>query len=316
MNIRTEVKRLRSVRQMRLQPKITVSKLVKEMQCAGVLGAGKVGKAAELVAEMFSDPYYTVFLSVAGAMVPGGLRKVIADLVERESVNVIVSTGANLVHDMVEALGFSHYIGSFKAQDEKLRREGFGRIGDILISQEALQELEKWLGEVLEEIPERRRQRIAPHEVLYEIGKRITDSESILATCARRDVLVFCPNLADSVAGFHMWLFSQDKKLTLDPLLDTAKITEMAFEAKKTGVIILGGGWPKHYTLFANTFREGVDCAVQITMDRPEPGGLSGASLEEAISWNKVKCKDKIVTVVSDATIVFPLVVAAVLDRI
>jgi len=307
---------LKNVKHMSLHPKITVDNLVKEMQGAGVLGAGKVGKAAELVAEMFSDPDYTVFLSVAGAMVPAGLRKVIADLVDREFVNTVVSTGANVVHDMVEALGFRHHIGSFMAEDEKLRREGFGRIGDIYISQEAFQGLEKWLSEILKEIPEEKRQRIAPYEVLHEIGKRITDPNSILAKAVQRKVPVFCPNLTDSIAGFQMWMFSQDQKLTLDPLLDTAKITEIVFDAEKTGVIILGGGWPKHYTLFANTFREGVDCAVQITMDRPEPGGLSGASLEEAISWSKVKCEGKTVTVISDATIVFPLIVAAVLDRV
>lgn len=310
------MKPLRNVKHMSLHPKTTVDKLVKEMQGAGVLGAGKVGKAAELVAEMFSDPDYTVFLSVAGAMVPAGLRKVIADLVDREFVNVVVSTGANVVHDMVEALGFRHRIGSFMAEDKRLRREGFGRIGDIYISQKAFQGLEKWLGKVLKEIPEEKREKIAPYELLYELGKRINDSDSILARAAKRKVPIICPGIADSIAGFQMWIFSQDQKLTLDPLLDTAKITETVFDAEKTGVIILGGGWPKHYSLFANSFREGVDCAVQITMDRPEPGGLSGASLDEAISWSKVKSEGKTVTIVSDATIVFPLIIAAVLDRV
>lgn len=306
---------MRKVRQMRLHPRITVGELVKEMNRAGVLGAGKVGKAVELVNEMFSNPDYTVFLSIAGAMVPAGLRRVISDLVDREFVNVIVSTGANVVHDIIEALGFRHQIGSFMAKDKRLKREGFGRIGDIYISHEAFQELEKWLNEVLKKIPEEKRQKIAPCEILYEIGTRITDSDSILAKAAKRKVPVICPNITDSIVGFQMWIFSEDQKLTLDPLLDTAEITKMVFDAKKTGVIILGGGWPKHYTLFANTFRDGADCAVQITMDRPEPGGLSGASLEEAISWSKVKSKGKTVTVVSDATIVFPLIVAAVLER-
>lgn len=72
----------------------------------------------------------------------------------------------------------------------------------------------------------------------------------------------------------------------------------------------------KHFALFANTFREGVDLAVQITMDRPEPGGLSGAPLEEAVSWSKVKPEGKMVTVICDTTIAFPLIVAAALERI
>ncbi|NIQ04443.1 MAG: deoxyhypusine synthase, partial [Candidatus Korarchaeota archaeon] len=302
--------------QIELHRKITVDELVSEMQAAGVLGAGKVGKAADLITDMFSNPEYTVFLSIAGAMVPAGLRKLVADLVLNGSVDVIVSTGANVVHDLVEAIGFRHYLGSFTADDERLRREGFGRIGDIIISQKAFQRLEKWLGVVLKAIPEKKREKIASYELLDEIGKRIEDPNSILAAATKRKVPVICPGIVDSIVGFQMWIFSQDLKLGLDPLLDTQKITELVFDSERKGAIILGGGWPKHYTLFANSFRNGVDCAVQITMDRPEPGGLSGASLEEAISWSKVKSEGRNVTVVSDATIVFPLIIAAVIDRI
>jgi deoxyhypusine synthase len=91
---------------------------------------------------------------------------------------------------------------------------------------------------------------------------------------------------------------------------------DKVYEAKKAGIIILGGGVPKHFALFANTFRDGVDAAVQITMDRPEPGGLSGASLEEAISWGKIKPKGSAVTVVCDVTIAFPLMIAAALENV
>ncbi len=304
------------VRPIKLHRRITVDELVKEMRSAGVLGAGKVGEATELVVDMFSDPAYTVFLSVAGAMVPAGLRKVIADLVLNEYVDIIVLTGANIVHDLVEAIGFRHYIGSFEAHDRKLKLEGFGRIGDIYVSQKAFQRLEKWLGEVLKDIPEQKREEIAPYELLYEIGKRIEDPDSILATATKRNVPVICPGIADSIAGFQMWIFSQDQKLNLNPLLDTQKITEVVFDSEKRGAIILCGGWPKHYSLFANSFKDGLDCAVQITMDRPEPGGLSGASLQEAISWSKVKSEGRTVTIVSDATIVFPLIIAAAMDRI
>lgn len=286
------------------------------MQQCGVLGAGKIGKAAELTAKMFGDPDYTVFLTLAGALVPGGLRNVIAGLIDEEHVNVLVTTGANMVHDIVEALGYSHYIGTFQAEDARLKREKIGRIGDIYIQQEAFQALEKWLNKVLNEIPERERQRIAPSAILYEIGRRIKDENSILANASKRNVPVICPGLVDSIAGFQLWIFSQDQKLIMDSFLDVAKLVDRVYEAKKAGIIILGGGWPKHFTLFANTFREGVDCAVQITMDRPEPGGLSGASLEEAISWSKVRPKGGAVNVVCDATIAFPLIVAAALDRL
>jgi len=300
---------------MRLRKEMSVSQLVKQMSAAGVLGAGKVGEAAELVSEMFSDPDYTVFLTLAGPIVPAGCRRIIGDLIQNDYVDVLVTTGANMVHDMVEALGYRHMVGTFAAEDRRLRKENIGRIGDIYIEQEAFQGLEKWLFKTVDAIPEEKRRRISAAELLNEIGKRIRDKESILAVAARKKVPVICPAFVDSIAGFQLWTFGQDKTLRIDPLLDISVLMDKVCEAKKVGVIILGGGVAKHFALFANTFREGVDAAVQITMDRPEPGGLSGASLEEAISWGKVKPKGRAVTVVCDATIAFPLIVAAALEN-
>ena len=305
---------MKRVKHMRLKNGLTVGALVSEMNACGVLGAGNIGKAAEIVKEMFNDRDYTVFLTLAGPLVPGGMRQIIRDLIEQEYVNVVVTTGANMVHDMVESLGHRHWIGTFLAEDEELKTKDIGRIGDIYIEQNAFKGLEKWMYKTLESIPEEKRERISTTELLFEIGKRLPDPESILATAAKKGVPIISPGLVDSIAGFHLWMFGQDKKLSIDPLLDTHKIVDIVYEAKKVGMIILGGGWPKHFALFANTFREGVDRAIQITMDRPEPGGLSGATLKEAISWGKVKPEGKEVTVICDVTIAFPLIVASALE--
>ncbi len=305
---------MKRVKHIQLKNGLTVGALVSEMNECGVLGAGKVGKAAELAKEMFSDSDYTVFLTLAGPLVPGGMRQIIRDLIEQEYVNVVVTTGANMVHDMVEALGHRHWIGTFLAEDKELKTQDIGRIGDIYIEQNAFKGLEKWMYKTLESIPETKRERISTTELLFEIGKRLPDPESILATAAKKGVPIISPGLVDSIAGFHMWMFGQDKKLRIDPLLDTHKLVDIVYEAKKAGIIILGGGWPKHFALFANTFREGVDRAIQITMDRPEPGGLSGATLKEAISWGKVKPEGKEVTVICDVTIAFPLIIASALE--
>lgn len=304
------------MKQIHLERGMSVAQLVEEMDASGVLGAGKIGKAAKLVKRMFKNPQYTVFLTLAGALVPGGMKNIIGHLVEEEHVNVIVTTGANMVHDMIEALGHKHKIGTFKADDVRLKKEKVGRIGDIYVEHEAFRDLEKWLHSLLEEVLEERRFRISPSDLLFEIGKRINDEDSILAIAAKKEVPIICPGLLDSIAGFHLWIYGQTRRLVLDPLDDVSKLVEKVYEAKKSGIIILGGGWPKHFGLFANTFRQGVDLAVQITMDRPEPGGLSGASLEEAVSWSKVKSEDNTVTVVCDATIAFPLVVAAALEEV
>ena len=307
---------MKRVKHMRLNNGLTVGALVSEMNKCGVLGAGNIGKAAEIVTEIFSDRDYTVFLTLAGPLVPGGMRQIIRDLIEQEYVNVVVTTGANMVHDMVESLGHPHWIGTFLAEDEELKTKDIGRIGDIYIEQNAFKGLEAWIHETLENIPEQKRERISTTKLLFEIGKNISDPNSILATATKKGVPIISPGLVDSIVGFHMWMYGQDKTLRIDPLLDTHRIVNIVYEAKKVGMIILGGGWPKHFALFANTFREGVDRAIQITMDRPEPGGLSGASLKEAISWGKVKPEGKEVTVICDATIAFPLIVASALEEL
>lgn len=307
---------MRRVEHIRLRKDMQVSELVRQMNATGVLGAGKIGEAAKLVTEMFRDKDYTVFLTLAGAIVPAGFRRVISDLIENECVQVLVTTGANMVHDMVESLGYRHIVGTFLAEDKKLKKQNIGRIGDIFIKQEAFQALEKWLYKTVEFIPEEKRKCISAAELLHEIGMQIKDKESILSTAARKNVPVICPAFVDSVAGFQLWTFGQDTTLRIDPFLDTTTLMNKVYAAKKVGIIMLGGGVPKHFALFANTFREGVDAAVQITMDRPEPGGLSGASLEEAISWSKVKPKGRAVTVICDVTIAFPMIVAAALDNI
>lgn len=305
---------MKNVEHITLSREITVARLVEVMDHCGVLGAGKIGKAARLVGEMFMDPDCTVFLTIAGAVVPGGLRNIIADLVKKKHVDVIVTTGANMVHDIVEGLGYSHKVGSFKADDRKLKIDDVGRIGDILIEHKAFTGLEKWVNGVLDKLPQEKKDRISPCEFLKVIGEQLDDKSSILTSAAMNGVPVICPGLPDSIAGFQLWMYRESNNFVLDPLGDVSKLVNIVYDAKKSGIIILGGGLPKHFTLFANTFREGVDLAVQITMDRPEPGGLSGASLEEAVSWSKVKSEDKIVTVICDATIAFPLIVAAALE--
>ncbi|MCW4021296.1 MAG: deoxyhypusine synthase family protein, partial [Candidatus Bathyarchaeota archaeon] len=135
------------MKQIKLRRGMSVGELADEMRACGVLGAGRIGKAVELAAEMFSDPDYTLFLTIAGPLVPGGLRKVIADLIDQKHVNVLVTTGANMVHDMVEALGYQHLQGTFMAEDGKLKEEDIGRIGDIYVEQKVFKHLEKWIYE-------------------------------------------------------------------------------------------------------------------------------------------------------------------------
>jgi deoxyhypusine synthase len=301
---------------MRVRSKMTVGQLVSEMAKCGVLGAGRLAKAVSIMTEMFSDPAYTVFLTLAGPMIPGGLRSIIGTLVDQGYIHAIITSGANVVHDVVEGLGYPGVKGTLREEDVLLREKDIGRVGDILFEHEGFEALEKEMYRIFDYLSERGVSRLSICEVLREIGTALKDEDSVLKRAARREVPVFSPGILDSMIGLHLWTYNQLNNLEIDVVADLNQLSHIVFDAEKVGVIVLGGGLPKHHALGANTLREGVDAAIQVTLDRPEGGSLSGAPLEEAISWKKVKATNKLVTVIGDATIIFPVIVAAVLEEL
>jgi deoxyhypusine synthase len=294
---------------------MSVLSLAQQMEAAGVLGAGRFGKAARILGEMFRDKNCTKFISLAGPLIPGGLRSVITDLVDGGYVNGIVTTGANVTHDMLEAFGHRHIVGSENADDVRLRRRGLSRIYDLYVTQRSIEALEKATYRMLDRIPESKRRDIGSYELLSEFGKQLKDRNSFLRTAQVRGTSIFCPGIFDSMLGLHLWTYSRLHPLIVNPLKDFSRLVDMTYERKRVGVIILGGGMPKHQVLIASTYRGGVDAAIQITLDRPDGGGFSGAPLEEAISWGKVKNPKNLVTVVGDASVLFPVLTVAALQQ-
>ncbi len=304
------------INHMRLRPGMSLSQITRQMEGTHVLGAGRFARAVNILAEMWAGNAYTKILAFAGPLVPGGLRTLFRDLIAQGFVDAVVTTGANITHDMVEALGFRHIVGSPDLDDRALRRRNLSRIYDILISQTAIERLEKAAYRFLRKIPEEKRRNIATFELLWEFGRLLGKGDSILTTAQRRQVPVFCPGIYDSMLGLNLWTFGQLNTLVVNPMRDFSRLVDLTYEAKKTGLIILGGGMPKHHAMIANVYRGGTDAAIQITLDRPEGGGTSGAPLEEAISWGKIKSPDRLVTVIGDATILFPLIAVAALERV
>src|SRR5207245_4504104 len=122
-------------------------------------------------------------------------------------------------------------------------------------------------------------------ELVVHIGRTINEQDAFLRKAAHRNVKICSSGVVHSLLALSFWSFAQTETLQMNPFSDVTKMVNMAMDAEKIGVLILGGGVPKHHTLLASVLREGVDRAVQITSDRPEPGGLSGAPLAESISW-------------------------------
>ena len=291
-----------------------ISDLINQFDQSGVLGAGRVARACSILTDMIQDEDMKVFMSLGGPLIPGGMRNIVTKMIDEGHVDLIVSSGANITHDLVEAFGGSHYRHEGK-DDEKLNEEGIGRIADINVGSDDFTVFESEITKIFEKIADEKKS-VSIQELLFEIGLLVEDENSFVATAARNNVPIFAPGLIDSMMGLQLWIFNQDHDFVVDAVADMHYLSDIVFESKKVGAILLGGGLTKHYTLASNVIKGGLDAAIQITMDRPEAGSLGGAPLEEAKSWAKARCGSSLASVVGDVTVIFPLIYAAALDKI
>jgi deoxyhypusine synthase len=301
---------MEEVKQLEIEAGISVEALVRRMAHCG-FGARRLAEAVEIYELMLSGEC-TKFLTLSGAMVPAGMRNIISTLIRNGYVDVLVTTGANLVHDIIESFGH-HCLGTQDSDDAALRADGVSRIYDVFIRDEDFVRFEELMQGALPSMP----QPISGRELMRLLGAQISDSRSILRSACDMGVPVFCPALPDSMIGLQAWLHTQTKKLSVDAFADVKEIVDICYEAERSGIVIVGGGVPKNFALQSmlvtpKTF----DLAIQLTTDTPENGGLSGATLSEAVSWGKISADARYVTVYGDATITLPMMVAATLDRI
>ncbi|MHC1581180.1 deoxyhypusine synthase family protein [Methanopyrus sp.] len=290
-------------RHFRYDPDMSVDDFLRRMGEVGALGAGRLARAAEVLERMW-DSGATVLLTVAGPAVAGGLRDLFELLIREGLVDAVITSGANVVHDALEALGGVHVVKGRRNVD------GYGRVYDVHVPMEAFERFERFMRDVLRDLPER----VSGRELLWEMGRRLEDG--FLRAAAEEGVPVYSPGLLDSMVGLHVWLYAQDHRLELDLVDDMHHLADLVFEADELGAIMLGGSVPKHFAMGAAMLRGGLDYAVQITMDRPETGSLSGAPLEEGKSWDKVREDAEVATVIGDYTVLFPLLVTGVLQRL
>ncbi|MBP2146979.1 deoxyhypusine synthase [Methanofollis sp. W23] len=300
------------VKQLKLAPGMTADMLVRAIGGAGAYNGGALAQAADIYEAMLRDEKATKFFGLAGAMVPAGMGGVVSDLIERGHIDILVSTGANLTHDTIEAIGCHHYHGTSVCDDIELRHEEINRIYDIFLPDEAFIRLEEFMQDCLSELPDKTT--ITISGLLRHIGEHL--DHGILATAAKCDVPVYCPAIQDSMLGMQFWFYNQMHHITVDAFGDMKDIIDRCYAAERAGAFLVGGGVPKNF-IFQNKLitPTGFDYAVQLTGDRPDLGGLSGATLTEAQSWGKINEDAAAVTVYGDATINLPLIAAAVLER-
>lgn len=298
-----------------------------------------LARCVEIFTKMLEDPDEpTIFLGLAGAMIPAGMKKVISTMVKRKMVDVIVTTGANAYHDLVECFGGYHFKGSPHVDDAELYLHGIDRIYDTYAEEKRYRLVDERFAQLADKIMAERPDSspMSSREFLFELGKLIDQEgdpkekeSSFLWNCWRFKVPVFVPALCDSSIGLGLTkhyikcVNRNVRSLIISQIKDNYEILQIKMAAKKTGVIYVGGGVPKNYIqqtayLEALTGKpgRGHDYGFQITTDRPEWGGLSGCTFKEGISWGKDKHTGEFVTCYCDATIALPLIVKAVLERL
>jgi len=307
---------------------MSVGELVDQYGEAGI-GAADLNAAVDIYAEMLGDDDVTNFFGLAGAMVPTGMRKIVADLIRDGHIDVLVTTGANLTHDAIEAIGGKHHHGrthgegTMREHDEQLRDEGVDRIYNVYLPQEHFALFEDHLrSEVFSEVEET----VSIQRLTEELGRAnaevneregIEEGAGVAAAAYENDVPIYCPAIQDSVLGLQAWMYSQTADFTLDALADMTTITDQAFDAETAGAMVVGGGVPKNFTLQTMLVVPGAyNYGVQITTDPATTGGLSGATLDEARSWGKLTKEARNVTVLGDATVHLPLIVAAAREQL
>jgi deoxyhypusine synthase len=236
---------------------------------------------------------------------------------ERRFFDAVVTTCGTLDHDLARTWG-SYHAGDFAADDAMLYREGFHRLGNVLVPRDAYgPELEKHLQPFFGELYKEGIRRLAPVDLCHKLGVLADSDSSLLTIAARQKIPIILPGPLDGAVGNQLWLFNQrHRDFIVDLLKDQEILANLIFDAKRTGALLLGGGISKHHTLWWNQFRGGLDYAIHITSGTEYDGSLSGAPVREAVSWGKVKAKARRVTVVADVTLAGPLLVAAVLDRL
>jgi deoxyhypusine synthase len=307
--------------------------------------AGRLREACHIYADKMLEPDVTVGLTISGALTPTGLGyAAFVPLVEAGFVDWIVSTGANLYHDMHRSLGFSLYGIPPQVDDVALRRDGIIRIYDIVFDADVLYKTDDFVSEVLKS--KEFQKRMSTAELHWRLGRYVREREKLLSSRAVRGgpgsyrsllgaayeagVPIYTSSPGDSSLGMGLAsLRLQGFEVGFDPELDVNETAAIVYDAKrsggKSGVLILGGGSPKNFALqtepqiqeIYKLAEKGHDFFIQVTDARVDTGGLSGATSQEAVTWGKVDPEQLPDTVVcyTDSTIALPIMAAYALTK-
>ena len=301
-----------------VQDRLPADEILRRMERISFQGRN-LATAHRVWQKMLEDDV-TIFLGMAGALSAGGLRLIVAHLISNRLVDCLVSTGANLYHDLHETRGQRHYLGSPHVDDAALAEDRIDRVYDTFASEEEFIGNDNWIADFAVTLEPRP---YTTRELLYLLGAHLwktTGRDGILTAAFRANVPIFCPAIADSSIGMGLSQARQKRPGAgyIDIIGDIVESANLIIRRPRTASVVLGGGTPKNFINQASVQAEffsaevtGHRYAIQIVTDVPHFGGASGSSLEEAQSWGKLAADSARVSVQADATIVLPILASA-----
>jgi deoxyhypusine synthase len=246
-------------------------------------------------------------------MISSGQREIIKFLAQHKLVDVIVTSAGAVEEDIMKCLR-PHYVGSFDLKGSDLRMKGLNRLGNLVVPNLNYVAFEEWVSPVINKMhtEQKKEGKIwSPSSIIERFGQVIDNPDSVWYWCAKNGIPVFCPGLTDGAIGdmlyFHLW---KRNGFIVDIAQDVRRINDISVRARQSGMVILGGGLPKHHVCNANLMRNGADYAIYINTASDYDGSDTGARPDEAISWGKIKMTANPIKIYSDATLVFPLIVS------
>lgn len=300
--------------------KETIDKLVKQLYKSGGFTAKKLAVGVDILEEMIKQKNCIKFLSFPACIISTGTRGIIKELVKRKLFNILITTCGTLDHDLAR-LWENYYHGDFMVDDKELHKKGINRLGNIFIPNKCYGKiLEEKIQPILEEIYQKSN-RWSTKDLIWEFAKHLekekNKEESIIYWAYKNKIPIYIPGITDGAFGSQIWMYYQTHRdFIIDILKDEQDLSDIVFNAKKTGALIIGGGISKHHVIWWNQFCNGLDHVVYITTASEYDGSLSGAQTREAISWGKIKENANNVTIDGDATVMLPIMISALFERL
>lgn len=307
---------LHRVKDIHVRASDDVREIVDAMGQSGGFMAKNLADVCATLDSMYSRRECVKFLSFPADIVATGTRGLLIDLVNEGMVDAIVTTCGTLDHDIARTVG-DYYQGSFEADDLRLHREKYHRLGNVFVPLDSYgPAIERWLQPVLGRLYDRGEKSITTERLCREIGLELGSRRSLLYNAARKGIPVFVPGITDGAVGSQLWLFAESHRdFRVDLIGDERRLSDITSEAHETGALVLGGGISKHHLIWWNLFRGGLDYAVYVTTASESDGSLSGARVSEAVTWGKVKERARQASLTAEITTVLPFIVSYLLTK-